>query len=242
MSRRRRKHRPQLPEQETPTPFFVKSQGKEQIAVFMQPVQAQIIHKIEADEVKMAALAKLHAVKQAIGHSQPERALIQQSKALELANQMLAADMGDIAVIQDAVERICQTLTESRFICGVAVNKSFGSKQKDIQLGFSFKNLGTEEQINALLCAAVRATALPELHGTPTSDRDNRGRPEAWVDYFCALLRVLPERPYVITGTPTNRMPPSLELLPEEEGRGPLSTPRIVLSNLWRRIRNLFNR
>lgn len=190
----------------------------------------------------MAALAKLNAVKRAIQHAQPEQAQTQQSKALKLANQMLAADIGDIEVIQDAVERICRTLVENRFICGVTVNKSFGSKQQDIQLGFSFKSMSPEDQVNALLRAAVGATTLPEWHGMPTSDSNNTGRAEAWVDYFCALLRLLPERPYLITGTPTNRMPPKPEDLPDEENRGPLSAPRTLLTNLLRRIRNLFNR
>ncbi len=239
MSRRRRKFRPLSKEQESPAPFFVKLHPKEHQVTLVQPVKEQVIKSTGAEVIRELALKKLYAAKHAIAAASLDQPQVKQSKALELAQQMLAANISDIGVIHEALVQICLTLSESRFVCGVSVSRTFGSKQKEIQLGHSFKLLNPENQLHRLLLVAIRATNLPECDGLPASENEFTDLNQAWENYILHLLKLLPDQPYLITGTPYNRMPPTPDL---EQENTIFSSFQNLLISLFRFISNLFRR
>lgn len=233
MPRRRRKYRRPRKEQEKPEgPFFARSREEAPVSGLLEGKGERAASKrrevkgrergIDAgakiEPVRKAVLGVLHAVECAIADSQPDQALVNQSRALELANKMLAADIWDISVLQQAVKRIAKTVGEGQFFCGNQIGYHYGRKGSLINLGYGFKQHGFGEQVYAMLKATVRQSELPELYGMPVGGYEHTDPACAWTEYLCLLLNSLPDRPLLITGTVPDWLPPQPEEV--EEGAG----------------------
>ncbi|MEM7373509.1 MAG: hypothetical protein AAF587_33085 [Bacteroidota bacterium] len=209
MPRRRRKYRPPQQEPEKPTPFFTKTKREEgEYARQAANSPSSLQTKDCIQEAHLFALQKLQAVSCILHQSQPDLALLNQSKALELANQLLASDIWQISVLQQAIDNILQQLKNAQFICTGRIHHAFGGKKQCIRLGDEVHTLSLKQQVREILSATIKATTLPELHGPPIRTTDQTDPSANWLLYICRLLDLLPEQPFLITGTPENPFPP----------------------------------
>ncbi len=212
MPRRRRKYRRPQKEQEKLRLTFFQSVEGQAIPSWLQRETAVLAEQAKINEVKEEACCMLKTVYIAIGHSQPDQALIQQSKALELANQMLMADLDDIGVLQTSLCAMMETLKTSRYLSEGMIHRPFGRQApSSIQLGTSFLNLTRKDQLYTLLKATAQATTLETLQPYPVGKYEKQDSPTLWTQYIYQLLALLPYRPYLITGSATNTMPGEIQ-------------------------------
>lgn len=227
---RRRKRRPVLQDQERITsPFFVKSKQEEAVGVLAQTIPAEKNLPSPIEAVQSEAINLLNWVCAAIRDGHSDQAAAQQSKALKLAHQMLAADIRQLEWLQDAMYQIKATIHSSKFSCGTSIFRSYGDHAKVIDLGHSFPQLNTDKQVFALIHAAIKNTSLPEFHSAPSGRYEAMNPTTAWTDYIFTLLQLLPEKPYIVTGTPTNWMPPRPEEEEEGDGNGTPDERTVIL-------------
>lgn len=217
MPRRRHKYRPKQQEKEKPAFFFAKDHGKEPIGAW-QPLAAEVLPQNKSlANAKMAANDLLETAKCAIQDTQPEEALANQSKALEWYNQIIEADVSDIEVIQETIEHFCEQLQQLDFSCGHRIIRPFGQQQTLVNLGASFHQLNFREQVKLILRAVIQHSPLPERQELPAGQYEQIDLVTAWTDYLFSLLNLLPEQPYLLTGTTTNILSSASEIEEIEE-------------------------
>ena len=223
---RRRKYRRKPIEQEKEKPFFSRQQD-----ILLSPkqvhkdVEAYVVQK-ELEEIKTAVWNKLCQLKMALKYQHPDDPYESQSKALELSNQLLAADIWEVNLIIQSLEGIKNTIQSSRFICGTTISQPYGKQQSVINLGQHFNQLNPERQFYYFLKTVISHTTLPDRYGQPVDRYQSENPNQAWVDYISALCKLLPGQPYLITGSPTNHQPggETLEEIQEEEENNPPET------------------
>lgn len=243
MPRRRRKHRPPQKELEkAPATFF--QTGKEEATELsiLKRVEQAGLEASSLENIKMAACQTLNSLLAGISDGPPESLSIQQSKALELASQLLAADIYNLDVVQSAITAILKTTKESQFDSGLCIHRHYGQSKGKIQLGAAFQDLSDEQQVYALIKAAVQATNLPELPNSPAGSYEDQTTAEKWTKYIFLLLGLLPEEPYLTTGTPIQTDSPVI-IPPEEEANNEDDDPEAdAPSSLVNRGRDFLSR
>lgn len=182
-------------------------QSNQKAAATLLPQTQQITKQQNIAPIKITTLQLLEALKQSIQNTQPEQAQLNQSKALELANQLLAADIYQIQYIQQALDKVCATLHESHYTDGLRIQQQYGKTQRNIQLGQNWRQLPVHQQIYTLLEQTIKASQLSPLPNPAVRSYPETPTPEKWTRYMVHLMQLLPQKPLLLTGTPTSWMP-----------------------------------
>ncbi len=176
--------------------------------------------------------------------SYPEQAQANQSKAIEWAHQYVDGEIAHIGCILSLLSSLHNSLCENEFTCS-----SSQSPSNCMYVGQDFQELPYDQQIKKLLRQALSAVSLPTRQGLPISGYEHLSLEDAWCGYILGLIELLPEQPYIITGTPTN--PPVKEELeePEDDPDAPVGPFRNLVERssplpVIRRglLRNIFRR
>lgn len=157
-----------------------------------------------------------------IQDSQPDQALVNQSKALEWANQYVDGDIFHIEYIKRVLQSLHHTLCNKEFTCSPT-----DLPPNCVYVGQDFAGLASSQQLTQLIQQALAATPLPTRVGLPTSGYEHRSDLETWSGFVFGLWELLPEKPYLITGTPTNPLEKEAEA-PEEDPETPVGPFRNV--------------
>jgi len=211
MPHHRKKYTPQKKEQKKAPNTFFQSNQKE--TAILLPRNKNITKQQNLSTIKSATQHLLKKLKQNLQNTQPEQAQLNQSKALELANQLLAADIYQIQYIQQAVDKICTTLQESHYTDGLCIQRQYGKTKRSIQLSKNWQQLPIQQQVYTLLEQTIKASKLPPLPNPAVGTYTDSPSSEKWAKYVVELIQLLPQQPLLITGTPTSWNP----LIQQEE-------------------------
>ncbi|MEN0046550.1 MAG: hypothetical protein AAF806_05805 [Bacteroidota bacterium] len=231
MPRRRRKYRPPQQELEKAVPFFAKATAKEELPTVVQTIKEPIKQQSAIEQTKTQVAQLLYAAKYTIKNSQPESAATNQQRALELYNRMIEADVSDIEKIKTQLERFCECLEGSEFICGQRIMRSYGQSNRVINLGHVFNQSSEFKRVEILLKAVIQNCGLSARQQLSASQKEQSNSAEAWANYIFTLLDLLPDQPYLTRETPIH----FTTTITEEEKKG-----REFFRVLFQLLRRLF--
>ena len=198
MFRRFRKRSKPKPDQDKNPSFAATGEDQKQEAPMFQNRELDTAPIIEAS--RLEAIHILTEACHLLDDTYYDEAQKNQSKGLELAQQMLSENIVELDVISKALYLIKETLTELHFVAG---GENIGGQAASANLGESFPDKNQETRLTTILHKAIQAANLPDIDGQPLKNITFQTTAEQWLKFIFSLLKELPdEEPKVVLDHP----------------------------------------